>query len=424
MDVLRRPYHPRLIDPVVRGALASAGAVLIEGARACGKTTTGLHAAASHVFVDDDAAQRMRVIAPQTLLDGASPRLVDEWQSAPELWNMIRRRVDASAEPGRFILTGSAAPADDVTRHTGAGRLLRLRQRTMTWCEKDDAVASWPTTVSLTRLFAGDRPAGDQTAMSLDDVLRLVVKSGFPGMIGLTVPTAGRLMRGYLDEVARTDLPRLIDMRRDPSVIARLLAVIARNVASEVSCSTLAADVRAVAPNITADTVRGYVDALERLFVVERQPAWTPGLRSRARLRTSHTWHLADPALAATALAASPKSLKADPNTAALLFESAVVHDLRVLGGAVGADVRRFRDSNGHEIDAVLALPDGRWAGVEIKLSGLQVPAGAESLAKAIEQIDQTLVGEPAFRLVVTGMGSTFTLKDGTVTCPLAALRP
>ncbi|MCL2780316.1 MAG: DUF4143 domain-containing protein, partial [Actinomycetia bacterium] len=260
--------------------------------------------------------------------------------------------------------------------------------------------------------------------MSLDEVFRLVLKPGFPGMVDDDLPAAQLLMRGYLDETARLDLPRLIDMRRDPAVIARLLSSVARNVACEVSYTTLAADVRAFAPGITAETVSVYADALERLFVIERQPAWTPGLRSRARLRVADKWHLADPALAATALAATATSLGRDLNTAGLLFESAVIHDLRVLGAPLGAQVRHFRDSNGYEIDAVVTLPDGRWAAVEVKLSGLQVPAGAASLTRAVDQIDATVAGPPAFRLVVTGTGRTFTLDDGAITCPLAALRP
>ena len=423
-EVLGQTYRPRLIDPVLTDALQATGAVLIEGVRACGKTMTALNAAASFVFVDDEASQQLRSIAPQRLLDGPAPRLVDEWQLAPELWNMVRRRVDASTARGLFILTGSAVPADDVTRHTGAGRVLRLRERTMTWGEKQPA-ALGAGAVSLAALFAGERPASSpESPMTLDDVLLLLLKSGFPGMVADNLAASHTLMRGYLDEVARLDLPRLINLRHSPAVIGRLLSSVARNVASEVSFTTLAADIRGFAPAITAETVSGYVDALERLFIIERQPAWTPGLRSRARLRVADKWHLADPALAAAALGATPISLGRDLNTAGLLFESAVVHDLRVLGASLGAEVRHFRDSNGHEIDAILCLPDGRWAAVEVKLSGLQVAAGAASLAKAVDQIDQAVAGGPAFRLVVTGTGPTLTLDDGTVTCPLVALGP
>jgi predicted AAA+ superfamily ATPase len=425
LPIVGQSYRPRLIDHVVSQGLAAAGAVLIEGARACGKTMTGLNAAESYVFVDDEASQQMRGIAPQALLDGGPPRLVDEWQLAPELWNMVRRRVDASPEPGLFILTGSSVPSDDVTRHTGAGRVLRLRQRTMTWLEKDEDIAAGGDDVSLADLFAGGRPTGGlDSPATLDDVLRRLVEPGFPGMVGRGASASRLLTRGYLDDVARLDLPRLIDMRRDPAAIARLLASIARNVSSEVSYTTLAADVGSVAPGISADTVRTYVDSLERLFVVEKQPAWTPRLRSRARLRTADKWHLADPCLAVVALGASAETLKRDLNTAGLLFESAVVHDLRVLGAPLGLDVRHFRDSNGREIDAVLTLPDGRWAALEVKLSGLQVAAGAASLAAAVNDVDSAAAGEPAFRLVVTGTGQTFTLDDGAITCPLSALRP
>jgi len=232
------------------------------------------------------------------------------------------------------------------------------------------------------------------------------------------------MLRSYLDDVARVDMPRLIDMRHDPIVMRQLLNSLARSVASEVSYSTLAADVRQVAPTITPDTVATYTGVLEQLFVLEPQKAWAPALRSRARLRSSVRQHLADPALAAAALGASKESLSRDPATVGLLFESAVIHDLRILSASLEAEVRHYRDSNGHEIDAVVTLPDGRWGAIEIKLGAGQIGEGRLSLAKAISQIDSTVVSQPAFRMVVTGTGQTYVCDDGTVTCPLTALRP
>ncbi|MFT4109846.1 ATP-binding protein, partial [Propionicimonas sp.] len=415
--VLGRSYRPRVIDAALGRALAAAGAVVIEGARASGKTMTAMNAAASFALVDDPAVQTVIEVAPRTLLEGAAPRLLDEWQVAPELWNLVRRAVDASADPGRFILTGSAVPADDVTRHTGAGRFLRIRQRTMTWAEKLDA----PTrSVSLAGLFADELPTSSlASGLDLDDVIENLLRPGFPAMTELTLAQSADRLRGYIDDVARTDIHRIADVRRDPEVIKQLILALARSTASDVSFATLAQDVRTLAPRIEANTISTYVGLLQRLFIVEAQAPWTPTLRSRARVRTSPKLHLVDPALAAAALGAGPKQLKADLSTLGLLFESAVVHDLSVLASALNGEVRHYRDSNGKEIDAVISLPDGRWGAVEVKLSGTQVPSALRSLGDVIGHIDTELVGEPAFRLVVTATGPILVADDGTITAPL-----
>jgi predicted AAA+ superfamily ATPase len=229
-------------------------------------------------------------------------------------------------------------------------------------------------------------------------------------------------LQGYLDEVTRTDVPRLAEVRHEPTIIKQLIAGLARSVASEVNYRTLAADARALAPTINVETISGYVSLLERLFLVEQQRPWAPKLRSRARLRTSPKLHLADASLAAAALNAGPERLKRDLETLGLLFESAVVHDLMVFASAQGGEVTHYRDSNGNEIDAIITLPDGRWGAVEVKLGGGQMVAGIASLEKAISQIDTEAVGEPAFKLVVTGTGSILTADNGTVVCPLHAL--
>lgn len=418
VDVLGQAYRPRLIDPVLQRALDAAGAVLIEGARATGKTMTALHAAGSYAFVDDVDTRRLLEIAPRALLDGDAPRLLDEWQVAPQLWNMVRRAVDASPVPGRFILTGSAVPVDDVTRHTGGGRFLRLRQRTMAWYEK---LGPARDTVSLAELFAGAHPATRlEQASSLPDVVENLLQPGFPAMSGLTLTQSAQRLRAYVGDVARTDIRRIADVRRAPEVITRLIAAVARGVASPISFTTLAADVRAVAPTFTQQTASAYVELLQRLFVVEAQPSWAPRLRSRARLRTSPKLHLVDPALAAAMLHAGPEHLTRDLETLGLLFESAAVHDLTAIAATMDGDVLHYRDSNGKEIDAVVTLPDGRWAAIEVKLGGGQIQKGAASLAAALTDIDE----EPAFRLVLTGTGPTLVMDDGTVTVPLRALVP
>lgn len=422
VTVLGRRYRPRVVDGPLQRALAISGAVVIEGARATGKTMTALNAASSYALLDDPETRQILDVAPRSILEGAAPRLLDEWQLSPELWNLVRRAVDASPERGRFILTGSAVPADDISRHTGAGRFLRLRQRTMSWWEKLPPASA---SLSLGDLFEGATPTPNlDAAPDLDDVVDGVLRPGFPALVDLDPDQSATSLRAYLDEVGRADIQRLADVRHGPDVIRRLIVAIARSVASDVAFTTLTADVRAVAPSINAETISTYVGLLERMFVVEAQQPWAPALRSRARLRTAAKLHLVDPALAAAALGAGARQLRGDLRTLGLLFESAVVHDLAVFAGAWGGEVRHYRDSNGKEIDAIITLPDGRWAAVEVKLGGPQMSAGALSLRDAVAQIDTEVVGEPAVRLVVTGTGPILTLDDGTVTCPLRALTP
>lgn len=414
--VLGRPYRPRVLDGFLADALTYAGAVVVEGPRACGKTMTAFHAAASHVFLDDEGSRQLAEVAPSSLLEGARPRLLDEWQMAPQLWNMVRRHVDRTASPGQFILTGSAVPADDATRHTGAGRFFRLRQRTLSWFERDPAAAQ----VSLAGLFAGERPGTAPPLMDYAGLVAELVRPGFPALVDLPPAGAVRLLRAYLDEMIRTDVDRLTEVRPEPVVLARLVRSLARSTAAETRLSVMAAALDAVAPGIKPETVARYVDIFERIFLIERQRAWRPELRTRARLRTQEKWHLADASLAAVALGVDAVGLRADPNTVGLLFESAVVHDLSVLSLPLDGSVMHYRDSNGHELDAVVVLPDGRWGAVEVKIAATQVAAGAASLAAAAAQVG----GEPAFRLVVTGTGGTVVLDDGTITCPLSALCP
>lgn len=409
----------RVIDVPLQHALEAAGAVVIEGARATGKTMTAMNAARSFVFMDDPDFKLVVDAAPQMLLGGARPRLLDEWQVAPSLWNLVRRSVDSSANPGQFILTGSSVPSDDLTRHTGAGRFLRLRQRTMSWWEK----LEYPSTqIGLADLFDGRRPSPSLANTDLDTVIDNLLRPGFPAMTRLTLPQSAKRLRRYIDDVARTDIPRLAEVRHQPEVVKQLINAIARSAASEVTYATLAEDVRGVAPSIKAETIANYVELLQRLFIVEPQPAWSPSLRSRARLRRAPKLHLADAALTAAAMKAGPDQLRSDLKTLGFLFESAVIHDLTVFATALDGEVFHYRDSNGHEIDAIIALADGRWGAVEVKLGGGRVLDAANSLNTAIKQIDTDAVGDPSFRLVITGTGHTLVTDDGTVTAPLAAL--
>ncbi len=416
VEILGKKYTPRIVDRQVEKGLAVSGALLLEGPRGCGKTMTAAHHAASAVFLDDPAVRELMAVDPWVPLNGEFPRLIDEWQLEPEIWNRVRRRVDALEGFGHYILTGSSVPDDDATRHSGAGRVLRLQQRTMTWGEK---TRSAPT-VSLRSLFEGGGVTSSLETRSLEENVDVLLTSGFPAQITLPPEDAAEVLRAYLGEIGRTDVPRLGAIRHDPQVIDELLRSLSRATASEVALTTIRRDLSRLVPDIKEQTIASYLRLLMRLFVVESIPAWSPKLRSRARLRTARKFHLADASLAAASLGAGRERLMTDMETLGFLFESAVVHDLAVMVEAMGGRIFHYRDSNGYEIDVILELPDGRWGAVKVKLGGGAVKGGIERLNAAIEQIDTPR--PPSFAAVVSGTGMSYTGDAGTVTFPLLAL--
>ncbi|SER62799.1 hypothetical protein CCYS_03645 [Corynebacterium cystitidis DSM 20524] len=389
--------------------------MVIEGPRACGKTRTGMQLSNSMVFFDDPATATIADIDIQQLINGPAPRLLDEWQLYPQLWNIVRREVDFAQGPGRFILTGSAVPDDDIRRHSGAGRFARIRQRTMTWTEKADLDPK----LSLQELFDDPTVSVHPAELTLNQVISLLLQPGFPGLITMPTDGANALLDGYIDDVVEIDVHRLAEIRHEPIVLRTLLSSLARNTATEVSIATLRKDMGTTLPTPAPETISHFLGLLERVFVVDKQPALATALRSKAALRKSAKYHLADPSLGARLLGADTDRLQRDPETLGFLFESAVIHDLSVYAQALGGKVSHYRDSNGHEIDAVIDLPNNTWAAIEVKLGGGQITAGNERLQKAIAQIDRPA---PTFAAVITGTGPTANLGDSTVTFPLSAL--
>ncbi|WP_062465251.1 ATP-binding protein [Demequina soli] len=417
-------YRSRVADRLLLEALEAAGAVLVEGPRACGKTATARQAAASEVLLDsDDGALAMAEALPALLLDGASPRLIDEWQLAPRLWNQVRHAVDETVEPGRFILTGSATPADDVTRHSGAGRIIRFRMRPMTLLESGASSGE----VSLAHLLDGGTVQGSVTSVSVPDLAEIVVRGGWPALQSLAAAQAQRTLRSYLDDIARVDIssadPRA--SRRDASRVRRMLASYARHVATSASMATIARDTVAVGePAIKDDTVAEYIAALERIWVIEEQPSWGPHLRSRDVVRKAPVRHFVDPSLAAAAMGASPDRLLQDLESFGLLFESLAVRDLRVYAQLLDGEILHYRDARGTEADAVIQLRDGRWALVEVKLAASRVGDAAASLRTLEDKIDTSRSGGPAARIIITGGEYAYTRDDGVHVVPLACLGP
>lgn len=414
-------YRTRIVDLEVERGLQSAGFLVLEGPRGCGKTWTGLRHARSAIRLDTDVeARTLGSVDPSTLLSGKTPRLLDEWQVVPELWNHVRHAVDAVAEFGRFILAGSAQPADDATRHTGAGRVRRIRMRPMSLFESGDSTGE----VSLGVLLEGQPASASRPHSGLAEVTRMLCRGGWPGQVELPLPEIQRNLRGYLSEVARTDVGLLDDAAsRSPAGVERLLHSLARNIATEASMSTLGAD--AEPESLHRHSVRSYLDALRRVFVVEEQPAWSVRLRSRAPLRKSAKWHLADPSLAVAALGADDERLMGDMSTLGLLFESLVVRDLRVLAQPYDGQVSHLRDAAGTEADAIIELPDGRWLAVEIKLGGSDaIEAAAQSLRRVRDNVAEDRATQLAGMVIITALGFAYTRPDGVRVTPITALGP
>ena len=416
-----RNYRPRIADRELADRLTSAGAVLLEGARACGKTETGRRAAASEVLLDvDQAAREALAVDPSFVLKGETPRLIDEWQLAPILWNHVRRAVDERRASNQFILTGSAVPPDDATRHTGAGRISRLRLRPMSLSELGRSSGE----ISLGALLDGEAIAGGAAQFSAEELAELLCVGGWPGHLNSPALAAMLANRDYLEDVCRVDLERVDGVRRDPERVRRFLHSLARNVATHASLATITRDVNGPDDYLKPPTAREYLAALERLMVVEDQPPWAPRLRSRSRLRTSQKRHFVDPSLAVAALGVGPDHLLADFAWFGFLFESMVIRDLRVYAQAAGARVYHYRDNTGLEVDAIVEGSPGRWAGFEIKLGTGRIEEAAANLLQFAQRVDTTALGKPAALGVIVGSGYGYRRSDGVWVIPCGALGP
>lgn len=412
-------YLPRIIDGRLAEALYASGAVLIEGPRACGKTETARRASRSEIRVDTLAAHQLFVADPDLLLQGETPRLLDEWQAEPGLWNHVRHTVDDRAAKGQFILTSSAAPALDPRRHPGSGRFIRLRMRPMTLVEAGYSTSD----VSLARVLAGEGVAAQDPGLTVGDLAERIVIGGWPGNMRSGARESLDVLQGYLADLCEDDLQRLDGRSRDPEAVRRLLASLARNVGTPASIATLTRDANGEDRGYQSQTISGYLGALERLMITDDVPAWRPSIRSTTRLRAMPVRHLADPSLATAALNADPTRVVAEIGWMGFLFESMVVRDLRVHAEAMRGRLFHYRDENGLEVDAIVELPDGRWAAFEIKLGS--DPRVVDAAATALLRLRDKVTGGPPLALgVITGSGYAFTRPDGVHKIPIGALAP
>ncbi len=420
-------YRNRVADKMLRNQLEAAGVVLIQGPKWCGKTTTAEQQAKSILQMDyPKMSKEYLTLAendPELLLAGETPRLVDEWQLAPQLWDTARYTVDRRSAVGQFIFTGSAVPADkSMITHTGTGRFAWLTMRPMSLWESGESNGN----ASLVDLFAGQMESCIAPDSSLEDIAFTLCRGGWPGSLNLKKTTALRVANNYVKAICESDISRVDNVQRDPDFALRLLRAYSRHQGGQVSVGTLYADLSAnKGGSLTENTISLYLSALRKIFVIEDMPAWNPNLRSKTAIRTSDTRYFVDPSIATAALGIGPKDLMYDLNTYGLLFETMAVRDLRVYADALDGRVYHYRDHNGLECDAVVHLHNGSYGLVEIKLGGeTLIEEGAYNLKKLANKIDTTKMKSPSFMMVLTATGAyAYRRKDGVLVVPIGCLK-
>lgn len=421
-----KEYRKRIADDILARKLEGKGAVLIEGPKWCGKTTTAEQIAASILYMDDPEKKEQNIsmseLNPKRLLKGETPRLIDEWQLAPKLWDAIRFEVDHRRELGQFLLTGSAVPVDtkEIT-HSGTGRFTWLTMRPMSLYESGDSTSD----VSLKDLFENNTVDGESD-MTIDRLAFLACRGGWPQAIDMRDDIALDQARDYYDAVVRSDINRADNIQKNAEKVRRLMRSYARNQGCQVPNTVLARDVSANdEESMSQETVAAYLNALRKIFVVEDMPAWNPNLRSKTAIRSSDTRYYVDPSIVAAALGIGPNDLINDLNTFGFIFETLCVRDLRVFADALDGQVYHYRDKDGQECDAVIHLRNGQYGLIEIKLGGDKlIEEGAQSLKKMESKIDTDKMKAPSFLMVLTGVGGyAYRRKDGVCVVPIGCLR-
>lgn len=420
-------YRKRIADDILKRKLEGKGAVLIEGPKWCGKTTTAEQLAASILYMDAPEKREQNItmseLNPQRLLKGAIPRLIDEWQLAPKLWDAIRFEVDHRRELGQFVLTGSAVPVDtrEIT-HSGTGRFTWLTMRPMSLYESGDSTGE----VSLKDLFDGASDIDGDSNLSIDRLAFLVCRGGWPQAVDMREEIALDQAVDYYDAVVRSDINRADNVQKNPERVRRLMRSYARNQGSQIPYTVLAQDIAANDETpISEETVASYVNALRKIFVVEDMPAWNPNLRSKTAIRSSDTRYYIDPSIAAAALGIGPGDLINDLKTFGFLFETLCVRDLRVFTDSLNGGVYHYRDKDGQECNAVVHLRNGRYGLIEIKLGGDRlIEEGVRSLKSMETKIDKDKMNAPSFLMVLTGIGDyAYRRHDGVYVIPIGCLK-
>lgn len=420
-------YRKRIADEILKRKLEGKGVVLIEGPKWCGKTTTAEQVASSILYMDNPEKKEQNInmseVNPKRLLKGETPRLIDEWQIAPKLWDAIRFEVDHRDELGQFILTGSAVPANtkDVT-HSGTGRFTWLMMRPMTLFESGDSTGE----VSLKELFEGNLDVDGSSNIDIDRLAFLICRGGWPKAIGMRDEIALDQAFDYIEAVIHSDINRADNIKKNPDKVRRLMRSYARNQGTQIANTELAKDIQGNdETSLNEETIATYIDALKKIFVIEDMQAWNPNLRSKTAIRSSDTRYYIDPSIAAASLGIGPNDLINDLKTFGFLFETLCVRDLRVFSDALNGEVYHYRDKNGQECDAVVHLRNGKYGLIEIKLGGEKlIEEGVETLKSMKSKIDINKMNSPSFLMVLTGIGDyAYQRSDGVLVVPIGCLK-
>ncbi|MDR3225012.1 MAG: DUF4143 domain-containing protein [Clostridiales Family XIII bacterium] len=417
-------YLKRILDDVLRDALSAFGAVLIEGPKWCGKTSTARVEASSTLLMQNpdnrESYLKTADTKPSLLLAGEVPRLIDEWQMAPVLWDAVRFAVDDRQKSGQFILTGSAVPKEDGMLHSGTGRITRILMRPMSLFESLESNG----TVSLGALFNGERDfEGAKSTLTIEDLAFALVRGGWPASVLENKRTALKRASDYAEAIINTDISRIDEARRNPARVRALMRSLARNISTTAKMSAIRNDMASDENEISEKTIAEYINALRRLYVVEDLAAWNPAMRSKTALRTSPKRHFVDPSIATAVLRATPESILADFKSFGFLFESLCVRDLRIYAQALDGAVFHYRDRYDLEADAVIHLNDGRWAAAEIKLGAKEIEEAAKHLIAISEKVDTAKMSPPVFLMILTGTEMAYQRKDGVWIVPIGCLK-
>jgi predicted AAA+ superfamily ATPase len=413
-------YIARISDEELKRKLNASGALLIRGMKACGKTQSAKQLAASIISFDqDEQVPLLMETAPQRLLLGEAPRLIDEWQEYPKIWNYVRHEVDQRNKTAQFILTGSSNPEESVKMHSGAGRFTVLDMRTMSWQEMGHSTGE----ISLGKLLNGINQQTSDTPTDLEFIVERIIKGGFPGLLNKSLAQAMEINRAYVDLLAEVDMSRVSDVKRNPEKVRGLLRALARNVATTVDITVLEKDVKLNEnTDVSRPTIYDYLEALNRLMIIEDQPAWNTHIRSSASLRKSAKRHFSDVSLAVASLGIGKEALINDLKLTGFLFESLVVHDMRVYAQANDAKVYHYYDSTGLEVDAIVQKYTGEYCAFEIKLGIGQIDEAAKNLLKFASIIEESSRTKLQSLNVITGTGISYTRNDGINVIALSSL--
>jgi len=421
-DKIRQLYLPRIIDSEIKEMLEVFGAVQISGCKWCGKTWTGVAHSRSSIHIGDPKSFALAESNPKIALDGEEPRLIDEWQDVPALWDLARHNIDFSKKRGRYIFTGSVAPPQKSIRHSGAGRFAPIKMRSMTLFESRDSNGS----TSLRKLFKGEIPTSALSKIGYEETIDLICKGGWPARLEIDDKKALLMPKKYLEKIINYDFSKIDGIKRNPSIMKRVLRSLARNNATEARIATLANDVHDADRPLSTNAATDYLDALKKIFVIEEQEAWLPDIRSKTRMRTSPKRHFTDPSIAVAALKIGPEALLRDVETAGFMFESLCYRDLCVYSAPFNGSVYHYRDGDNLEVDMIIEAEDGKWAAIETKLGFIKVNEGAANLLRLRDKIVAGGGTEPVFMMVIcaTAMSSYVRKEDGIFVVPPDLLGP